>query len=78
MIRFVCPGCKGGNIYENNVVHVRLKVKEWHNTDPDALEFGEPADFEYPWKEVDDTIRTTLENEAPRGLWQGDGCVGGG
>ena len=57
--RFGCPACKSENISENNIVQVRLRVAEW-----DAQ--GEPVDFRYPWREVDDTIRCVNENEGAR------------
>jgi hypothetical protein len=56
---FGCPNCKSENVSENNIVQIRLRVTEW-----DAE--GEPADFGYPWKEVDNTIRCVTEKEAPR------------
>jgi hypothetical protein len=53
-----CPKCGGDDIWENNVVHTRLKVLEWdEDGEPDI--FGE-------FEEVDDTIRTVTENEAER------------
>lgn len=57
--RFGCPACKSELILENNIVQVRLRVSEWD-------EEGEPVDFRYPFREVDDTIRTVNENEAAR------------
>lgn len=62
---FLCPECGSADIWENNVVHVRLRVNGWD-------EEGEPTDFYFPWREVDDTIRTVTESEAPR--WYCNGC----
>jgi transposase-like protein len=64
-VKYVCPHCDGEAIFENNVVHVRLKVTAF-----DAE--GEPMDFVYPWRVIDDTIRTVEENEAER--WYCDDC----
>jgi hypothetical protein len=72
-MQFVCPLCAGTSIYENNIVHVRLKVTEW-NTDPEENCYGEPADFGYPWTEIDGTIRTVEPSEAPR--WYCEDCGG--
>jgi hypothetical protein len=57
--RFGCPTCKSENVSENNIVQGRLRVAEW-----DAE--GEPADFRYPWREVDDTMRSLNEDEGAR------------
>lgn len=70
----VCPHCDSDDIYENNVVHVRLKVTKWEQGS-EAIGgglTGEPENFEYPWTVVDDTIRTVFENEAER--WYCGGC----
>jgi hypothetical protein len=53
--QFGCPHCKGGNIHENNVVGIRLRVDEWTND-------GEPASFAYPWHIKDETVTTDPEN----------------
>lgn len=57
--RFGCPACHSEDVSENNIVKVRLRVSEWNDD-------GEPADFRYPWNEIDDTIRTVEENEGAR------------
>lgn len=57
--RFGCPACKSENVSENNIVRVRLRIAEW---DAD----GDPIDFKYPWREVDDTIRCVEEDEGLR------------
>lgn len=56
---FRLPGLQIRKRQRNNIVRVRLRVAEW---DPE----GEPADFGYPWREVDDTIRCVSEDEGVR------------
>ena len=64
MLKLGCEKCKSDDIYENNIVHVRLRVNGWQDD-------GEPDDFGNR-EDVNETIRTVEPEEAPR--WYCGSC----